>query len=97
MIHRLKTEIEENGLGEQKYFKAAGYQRSYPLAQALADNGYQIWDFNCNTGSGYTEPFHIRMRYVSPKGKYMWIIGSGPALEGYMSKTLDDYWTDINM
>jgi hypothetical protein len=96
MINRLKSEMEESGLGTQTYFKAAGYQRSYPLAQALAEAGYKVWDYNPTTGNNMSEPYHLRFRYVAPGGQVLWIVGSGPALELKSTDNLDDYWIAIN-
>jgi hypothetical protein len=96
MISRLKSEMESCGLGTQTYFKPAGYRRSYPLAQVLAEEGYKVWDYNPTVGSNISEIYHLRYRYISPQGKHLWIIGSGPALELKKSEKLEDYWNNIN-
>ncbi len=80
MVQRIRTEIEEAGLGPQRYFKAAGYSRCYPLAQALAEQGYRIWDFNPNISPGSEDLFHARVRYCAPGGESLWIIGSGVSI-----------------
>jgi hypothetical protein len=38
----------------------------------------------------------MRYQYISPQGKSLWIVGSGPALELKKTEKLGNYWNDIN-